>query len=55
MTEETLTIRNNSTGKEADFSLLKGTIGTPVIDVSSLNKKMGLFTYDPGFMSTFAL
>ena len=52
MTEETLTIRNNSTGKEADFSLLKGTIGTPVIDVSSLNKKMGLFTYDPGFMST---
>jgi len=52
MTEETLTIRDNSTGKEADFSLLKGTIGTPVIDVSSLNKKMGLFTFDPGFMST---
>jgi citrate synthase len=52
MAEETLTIRNNLTGKEADFSLLKGTIGTPVIDVSSLNKKMGLFTYDPGFMST---
>ncbi|BCG62457.1 MAG: citrate synthase [Methyloprofundus sp.] len=52
MTQETLTIRDNSTGKEAEFSLLKGTIGTPVIDVSSLHKKMGLFTYDPGFVST---
>jgi citrate synthase len=52
MTQETLTIRDNSTGKEAEFSLLKGTIGTPVIDVSSLHNKMGLFTYDPGFVST---
>ncbi|NOQ63611.1 MAG: citrate synthase [Methyloprofundus sp.] len=52
MTQETLTIKNNSTGEEADFSLLRGTVGTPVVDVSSLNNKMGLFTYDPGFLST---
>lgn len=52
MAQDTLTIRNNSTGKEAEFSLLKGTVGTPVVDVSGLNAKMGLFTYDPGFMST---
>ncbi|NOR81634.1 MAG: citrate synthase [Methyloprofundus sp.] len=52
MTQDTLTMRNNSTGKEAEFSLLKGTVGTPVVDVSTLNKEMGLFTYDPGFMST---
>ena len=52
MTEESITIKNNSTGEEADFSLLKGTIGTPVVDVSSLHKSMGLFTYDPGFVST---
>ena len=52
MTQDTLTMRNNSTGEEADFSLLRGTVGTPVVDVSSLHKKMGLFTYDPGFMST---
>ena len=52
MAQDTLTIRNNSTGKEVDFPLLKGTVGTPVVDVSALNQKMGLFTYDPGFMST---
>ncbi len=52
MTQETLTIKNNSTGKEANFSLCRGTLGTPVIDVSSLHKQMGLFTYDPGFVST---
>ena len=52
MAQDTLTIRNNSTGKEAEFPLLKGTVGTPVVDVSTLNKQMGLFTYDPGFVST---
>ena len=52
MTEDTFTIRNNSTKEQADFPLLKGTVGTPVVDVSTLNKQMGLFTYDPGFMST---
>ena len=52
MARNTLTLRDNSTGKEAEFAMLRGTIGTPVVDVSSLNNKMGLFTYDPGFMST---
>lgn len=52
MTQDTATIRNNSTGEEADFSLLKGTVGTPAVDVSNLNKQLGLFTFDPGFMST---
>jgi len=50
MTEESITIKNNSTGEEADFSLLKGTIGRPVVDVSSLNKSMGLFNYDQGLL-----
>ena len=52
MTQDTFTIKDNSTGKEADFPLRRGTIGTPVIDVSTLHKQMGLFTFDPGFMST---
>jgi len=52
MTQDTFTIKDNSTGKEADFPLRRGTIGTPVIDVSTLHKQMGAFTYDPGFMST---
>ena len=52
MAKETLTIRNNSTNEEADFALLRGSVGTPVVDVSTLNQQLGLFTYDPGFMST---
>jgi len=52
MTQDTFTIKDNSTGEEADFPLRRGTIGTPVIDVSTLHKQMGLFTFDPGFMST---
>ncbi|RYG59825.1 MAG: citrate (Si)-synthase, partial [Alphaproteobacteria bacterium] len=34
--------------------LLKGTVGPNVADVRSLYKNNGLFTYDPGFMSTAA-
>ncbi len=42
-----------SLGKSAfDFSVLSGTEGPEVIDVSSLYKQTGAFTYDPGFMST---
>ncbi len=34
--------------------LLKGTVGPDVADVRALYKNNGLFTYDPGFMSTAA-
>ncbi|NOQ76700.1 MAG: citrate (Si)-synthase, partial [Methylococcaceae bacterium] len=52
MTKDTVTIRNNTTGKESEFSVRKGTVGTPAIDIGSLNKDLGVFTFDPGFMST---
>jgi citrate synthase len=34
--------------------LLKGTVGPAVADVRALYKNQGVFTYDPGFMSTAA-
>ena len=52
MSQDTVSIINNSTGESADFSLLNGTLGTPTIDIGTLNKNLGLFTYDPGFVST---
>jgi citrate synthase len=52
MANDTVTIKNNATGKEADFSLLRGTTGTPAFDIGSLHKELGAFTFDPGFMST---
>ena len=39
-------------GQQAEFPLVRGTKGTPGIDIGSLNKQLGVFTYDPGFMST---
>lgn len=39
-------------GKEPlSLPILHGTLGPPVVEVSSLSKE-GFFTYDPGFMST---
>ncbi len=39
-------------GKTLDFPVLSGTIGPEVIDIRSLYAKSGMFTYDPGFLST---
>src|SRR4051812_3453933 len=45
-----LTVGNDS----FEFDIREGTIGPSVIDISSLYKKTGRFTYDPGFTSTAA-
>ena len=52
MPKDTVTIIDNSTGKSTEFPILRGTHGPPVFDVSALYKNMGMFTYDPGFLST---
>ena len=41
-------------GKSHDLPILTGTVGPEVIDVGSLYKLTGKFTYDPGFTSTAA-
>ena len=38
--------------KSWEFPVRSGTIGPDVIDVSTLYKETGMFTYDPGFTST---
>ena len=35
-----------------DMPVKEGTIGPSVIDIASLYKQAGMFTYDPGFTST---
>jgi citrate synthase len=49
MNKAKLTLPN---GKEIEFEIKKATIGQDVIDISSLLKESGMFTFDPGFMST---
>ena len=39
-------------GKEIEFEIKNASIGQNVIDISSLLKESGMFTFDPGFMST---
>jgi len=48
-TKATITFDNNPTAIE--LPVLKGSLGTDVIDIRSLGKH-GYFTFDPGFMST---
>ncbi|HWN30137.1 MAG TPA: citrate/2-methylcitrate synthase, partial [Burkholderiales bacterium] len=35
-----------------EFPILSGSVGTDVIDIRSLHSKSGMFTYDPGYLST---
>jgi citrate synthase len=39
-------------GKSVEFPVLDGSIGPEVIDIRSLYGKTGMFTYDPGYLST---
>ncbi len=39
-------------GKVIDFPVMSGTIGPDVVDIRTLYGKSGMFTYDPGFLST---
>jgi len=39
-------------GKEIEFPVKSGSIGPDVVDIATLYKHTGAFTYDPGFTST---
>jgi citrate synthase len=39
-------------GKTLEFPVMPGTIGPEVVDIRTLYGKSGMFTYDPGFLST---
>ncbi|QFT32014.1 citrate synthase [Roseibium porphyridii] len=42
----------NVGGNSHDFGVLDGSIGPSVVNIASLYKDTGMFTYDPGFTST---
>ena len=41
-------------GQTVEFPVLSGSMGPDVVDIRQLYAKTGMFTYDPGFMSTAA-
>jgi citrate synthase len=52
MTSKTVTLTDNATGKSIDLPVHEGSHGPDCIDIRSLYKELGYFTYDPGFLST---
>ena len=50
MSENSVNIDLN--GHEFALPIKKGTIGPDVVDIGTLYKNTGAFTYDPGFTST---
>ena len=45
-------LTNLETGKSSEMAALTPTLGPDVVNIGSLNKDHGVFTFDPGFMST---
>jgi len=45
-------LKNPVTSRAADLNIMSGTLGPDVLDISHLTRDLGVFTYDPGFMST---
>lgn len=52
MTKRTMKMSVEGMKENIEFSILKSTEGPDVVDVTNLYKEYGIFTYDPGFMST---
>ena len=48
----TYELKNLSSGHTSQMDAKSGTIGPDVINISSLIKDQGVFTFDPGFMAT---
>ncbi len=54
MTSKKYQLTNLATGRSSELDALPGSVGPDVLDISSLSKDHGVFTYDPGFMATAA-
>jgi citrate synthase len=52
MAEKLATLSFSDGKPSVDFPVLGGTMGPEVIDVRALYAKTGMFTYDPGYLST---
>ncbi len=48
----TVAITDSRSGKSVELPIVSGVLGDPAVDIARLNKDLGLFTFDPGFVST---
>ncbi|CAG1011231.1 citrate synthase [Rhizobiaceae bacterium] len=54
MTDRTATLSFSDGSPAVTFPVIAGTTGPDVVDIRTLYAKTGMFTYDPGFLSTGA-
>ena len=52
VTEKTVTLTDNTTGKSVILPVSAGSIGPQVIDIRKLYAETGMFTFDPGYGAT---
>jgi len=52
MSDQRVTITDESTGKSLELPVIKGTEGEPTLQIKALPSTLGYFTYDPGFTAT---
>jgi citrate synthase len=52
MSEKILTLVDEADGNRLEMPVRRGTVGPEVVDIGSLYKQLGVFTLDPGFVST---
>ncbi len=52
MAEKRFVLTNPADGKNVDLPLREGTVGPAAVDIGTLYRQQGIFTYDPGFVST---
>ena len=52
MSQNKFQLKNLSTGKTTEYPVHAGSVGPEVVDISTLYRDHGMFTFDPGFMAT---
>lgn len=52
MANDSVTLTDNNSGESREFPIVRGAMGPGAVDISSLYKESGIFTFDPGFMAT---
>jgi len=52
MSNKKFQLTNLATGKSCELDTLSGSVGPDVVNIASLYKEHGVFTFDPGFMAT---
>ena len=50
--KRTATLRLSDSEELFEFPVISGTMGPDVVDIRTLHTRAGVFTYDPGFLST---